>query len=87
LRECIATLFRIAHREAFPHSTFDTSSIESGDSDAIFEAFRDYTETALRAELNQYERSGRNVKAFSESGIEFGIHFWLQHRGMDEMGP
>ncbi|MGA2754288.1 MAG: hypothetical protein ABSE53_11010 [Terracidiphilus sp.] len=85
--ECIAALFRIAHREAFPHSTFDTSSIDSGDSGAIGEAFRDYTETALRAELDQYEQSGRNVQAFSEAGIEFGIHPWLQDRAMDEIEP
>ena len=78
LRECIAALFRIAHREAFPHSTFDTSSIESGDSHAICDAFRDYTETALRAELDQYEWSGRNVRAFSEAGTEFGFHSRLQ---------
>jgi len=74
LRECIAALFRIAHREDFPHSTFDTSSIDSDDSDAICEAFRDYTETALRAELDQYEWSERNVQAFSEAGIDFGSH-------------
>ena len=74
LRENIAALFRIAHREAFPHSTFDTSSIDSGDSDAICEAFRDYTETALRAELDQYEWSGRKLQAFSKAGIDFGSH-------------
>jgi hypothetical protein len=74
LREYIAALFRIAHREAFPHSTFDTSSIDSDDSDAICEAFRDYTETALRAELDQYEWSGRKLQAFSKAGIDFGSH-------------
>jgi hypothetical protein len=70
-REFIADHFRIAHREAFPHSTFDTSSIDRVDSDAIWEAFREYTETALRAELNQYEWSGHNVRGNFGNGDRF----------------
>jgi hypothetical protein len=60
--------FRIAHRGVFPHSTFGTSSKELRDSDAILEAFREYTETALRAELDQYEWSGRVVRVNFEDG-------------------
>lgn len=65
--------FRIAHREVFPHSTFDTSSIDRGDSDAIRKAFREYTETALRAELDPYEWSGQNVRDNFRSGNDFRI--------------
>jgi hypothetical protein len=67
-REFIIDHFRIAHREAFPHSTFDTSSIDRGDSNAIRKAFREYTETALRAELDAYEWSGQNVRDIFGSG-------------------
>jgi hypothetical protein len=74
-REFIVDHFRIAHREAFPHSTFDTSSIDRGDSNAIRKAFREYTETALRAELDLYEWSGHNLRAFSGAGIDLRIPF------------
>lgn len=57
---------RIAHSEAFPHSTFDTSSIKRGDSDANWEAFRDYTETALPTEPDTFEQSGAMSAASSE---------------------
>ena len=73
-REFIIAHLRIAHCGAFPHSTFDTSSKDMRDSSAIREAFRDYTETALRAELDQYEWSGRKLQAFSKAGIDFGSH-------------
>ena len=70
-REFIIDHFRIAHREAFPHSTFDTSSIDGGDSNAIRKAFREYTETALRAELDAYEWSGQNVRDIFGNGDRF----------------
>ncbi len=48
--------------------------MDGGDSEAIWGAFKDYTETALRVELEQDERSGRNDATFSEEGINFRFH-------------
>lgn len=71
IREFIVDHFRIAHRKAFPHSTFDTSSIDRGDSNAIRKAFREYTETALRAELDAHEWSGQSERDIFGSGDRF----------------
>lgn len=85
-REFIVDHFRIAHREAFPHSTFDTSSIDRGDSNAIRKAFREYTETALRAELDPYEWSGRNVRDIFRNGDRFQNPFQPEGGTKDTQG-
>jgi hypothetical protein len=64
-RKQMIAYFRIAHGDVFPHSTFGTSSKDRRVSKVFLEAFKEYTETALRAELDQYERSERAVTGFS----------------------
>jgi hypothetical protein len=43
------TTFSIAHLNALPHGSLDTSAIDSGNSCTIRKALREYTETALPA--------------------------------------
>jgi len=45
--QLIGTNFSIAHLDALPHSSFDTSLIDKGISCTIRKALKEYTETAL----------------------------------------